>query len=190
MIERDGKRIDCEVRDQGNVGSKLQVFVNRGFRPGLRGPAPPPALSRRTARAPPPRCAGPRGPGQAALAETLAQALNCERGPTTSPCKECESCRTIHDATSIDVIELDAASHRGIDDIREIRDRVALQPVRGRRKVRGWRRHRRIGRWFGRGAGACAGAAAVTSRGTPGAATTGTVNAPQIGTPTIVIGKP
>jgi DNA polymerase-3 subunit gamma/tau len=79
--------------------------------------------------------AGPRGTGKTSMAKILAKALNCERGPTTSPCLQCESCRTIHDATSIDVIELDAASHRGIDDIREIRDRVALQPVRGRRKV-------------------------------------------------------
>jgi DNA polymerase III subunit gamma/tau len=79
--------------------------------------------------------AGPRGTGKTSMAKILAKSLNCERGPTTQPCLECESCRTIHDATSIDVIELDAASHRGIDDIREIRDRVALQPVRGRRKV-------------------------------------------------------
>ncbi len=79
--------------------------------------------------------AGPRGTGKTSMAKILAKSLNCEHGPTTTPCKECESCRSIHEATSIDVIELDAASHRGIDDIREIRDRVALQPVRGRRKV-------------------------------------------------------
>ena len=79
--------------------------------------------------------AGPRGTGKTSMAKILAKSLNCERGPTVEPCKICESCRSIHDATSIDVIELDAASHRGIDDIREIRDRVALRPARGRRKV-------------------------------------------------------
>ena len=79
--------------------------------------------------------AGPRGTGKTSMAKILAKSLNCERGPTVEPCKICESCRSIHDATSIDVIELDAASHRGIDDIREIRDKVALRPARGRRKV-------------------------------------------------------
>jgi DNA polymerase-3 subunit gamma/tau len=79
--------------------------------------------------------AGPRGTGKTSMAKILAKALNCVNGPTATPCKECESCRSIHDATSVDVIELDAASHRGIDDIREIRDRVALRPVHGRKKV-------------------------------------------------------
>ncbi len=79
--------------------------------------------------------AGPRGTGKTSMAKILAKSINCEHGQTVTPCLVCESCRTIHDATAIDVIEMDAASHRGIDDIREIRDRVALRPARGRMKV-------------------------------------------------------
>ncbi len=80
---------------------------------------------------------GPRGTGKTSLAKILAKSLNCLAfdGPTGTPCKVCESCRSIHDATALDVIELDAASNRGIDDIREIRERVAVQPALGRRKV-------------------------------------------------------
>jgi DNA polymerase-3 subunit gamma/tau len=79
--------------------------------------------------------AGPRGTGKTSLARILAKALNCAQGPTPAPDKTCHACRAIADGTSLDVIEMDAASQRGIDDIREIRERVVLQPVEGRYKV-------------------------------------------------------
>jgi len=79
--------------------------------------------------------AGPRGTGKTSLARILAKALNCAQGPTPTPDNECHACRAISDGTSLDVVEMDAASQRGIDDIREIRERVVLQPVEGRYKV-------------------------------------------------------
>ncbi len=79
--------------------------------------------------------AGPRGTGKTSLARILAKALNCAQGPTPTPDKTCNACVTIAGGTSLDVIEMDAASQRGIDDIREIRERVVLQPVEGRYKV-------------------------------------------------------
>ncbi len=79
--------------------------------------------------------AGPRGTGKTSLARILAKALNCAQGPTPTPDKTCNACVTIASGTSLDVIEMDAASQRGIDDIREIRERVVLQPVEGRYKV-------------------------------------------------------
>ncbi|HEV2902804.1 MAG TPA: DNA polymerase III subunit gamma/tau [Gaiellaceae bacterium] len=79
--------------------------------------------------------AGPRGTGKTSLARILAKALNCAQGPTPTPDGTCHSCVAIANGTSLDVIEMDAASQRGIDDIREIRDRVVLQPVEGRYKV-------------------------------------------------------
>jgi DNA polymerase-3 subunit gamma/tau len=79
--------------------------------------------------------AGPRGTGKTSLARILAKAVNCEHGPTASPDNTCHACVAITSGTSLDVIEMDAASQRGIDDIREIRDRVVLQPVEGTYKV-------------------------------------------------------
>jgi DNA polymerase-3 subunit gamma/tau len=79
--------------------------------------------------------AGPRGTGKTSMARILAKALNCAQGPTPTPDKTCNACVTIASGTSLDVIEMDAASQRGIDDIREIRERVVLQPVEGRYKV-------------------------------------------------------
>jgi DNA polymerase III subunit gamma/tau len=79
---------------------------------------------------------GSRGTGKTSMAKILARSLNCERGgPTVTPCGECESCLTIASGTSIDVIEMDAASNRSVDDVRDLRERVAYAPAGGRWKV-------------------------------------------------------
>src|SRR6476659_4405523 len=79
--------------------------------------------------------AGPRGTGKTSRARILAKAVNCAHGPTPTPDGTCHACVAIAAGTSLDVIEMDAASQRGIDDIRDIRDRVVLQPVEGQYKV-------------------------------------------------------
>jgi DNA polymerase-3 subunit gamma/tau len=79
---------------------------------------------------------GSRGTGKTSMAKILARSLNCERGgPTVTPCGECESCTTIAAGVSIDVIEMDAASNRSVDDVRDLRERVAYAPTGGRWKV-------------------------------------------------------
>lgn len=78
---------------------------------------------------------GPRGTGKTTAAKVLAKAVNCERGPSDEPCNECESCRRISEGAVMDVVEIDAASNRGVEEIRDIRDKVKYAPTEVRMKV-------------------------------------------------------
>ena len=78
---------------------------------------------------------GPRGTGKTSTAKILARALNCAEGPTLTPCGVCDSCRSISDGSSMDVFEIDAASNRGIDEIRDLRESVKFAPTEGYYKI-------------------------------------------------------
>lgn len=78
---------------------------------------------------------GPRGTGKTTTARIFAKALNCEKGPTATPCDACDACTEIMSGTALDVIEIDAASNTGVDNVRDLRDNVRYSPVRGPYKI-------------------------------------------------------
>jgi DNA polymerase III subunit gamma/tau len=78
---------------------------------------------------------GPRGVGKTTMARIFAKALNCAKGPTENPCGACETCAAVHDGSDADVVEMDAASNRSVEDARELREGIRYAPLRGRFKI-------------------------------------------------------
>lgn len=78
---------------------------------------------------------GPRGTGKTTTARILAKAVNCEQGPTATPCNECATCKEITASSSLDVLEIDAASNTGVDDIRTLRENVRYLPTSGKKRI-------------------------------------------------------
>src|SRR6186997_57806 len=78
---------------------------------------------------------GPRGTGKTSTARILAKMVNCEQGPTAEPCGVCDQCVAIREGQHLDVVEIDAASHGGVDDARDLREKAPTAPVQGREKV-------------------------------------------------------
>ena len=78
---------------------------------------------------------GPRGTGKTSTAKIFARAMNCVHGPTSHPCNECEVCRHIMSGESLDVVEIDAASNRSIEDIRTLRETIKFMPAEGHKKI-------------------------------------------------------
>ncbi len=78
---------------------------------------------------------GPRGIGKTSTARIFAKALNCVKGPTITPCDECDNCKEITEGRSLDVLEIDGASNNGVEQVRELRDTVRYAPARGKFKI-------------------------------------------------------
>ena len=78
---------------------------------------------------------GPRGTGKTSTAKIFARAMNCVHGPTSHPCNECEACLHIMNGESLDVVEIDAASNRSIEDIRSLRETIKFMPAEGKKRV-------------------------------------------------------